>query len=204
LSNEDPHRPTRRRRSGEEARREILEAAQRRLTEGGPDAVRLKDVAAEVGISHPAVLHHFGSREGLLRALELHAMGALERDLLSGAGSAHEMLEHVFAVLGDQGHAQLLAWLSQRGRLLAGDGEVRMLRTLAEAIAAEVSAAHEAAGEAPADPVEAAFVVRLAAAALFGEAIIGPLLSQSAGFEDDDETRARFHHWLAMLLESRL
>ena len=73
---------TRRRRSREEARRLILDAAERLLTEGGPEAVRLQEVGRAVGISHPAVLHHFGSREGLLLELESRAMERLQ-ELLS-------------------------------------------------------------------------------------------------------------------------
>ena len=56
--------PKRRRLPADEAKTRILEAAQKRLTEGGPDAIRLQDLAADLGISHPAILHHFGSREG--------------------------------------------------------------------------------------------------------------------------------------------
>ena len=72
----------RRRRTAEEARREILEAARVRLAKGGPEAVRLQDVAADVGISHPAILHHFESREGLLQALATSAMEELNDGLV--------------------------------------------------------------------------------------------------------------------------
>ena len=41
--------PTRRRRTAEEARHEILAAAQRRLAEGGPEAIRLQDIARDLG-----------------------------------------------------------------------------------------------------------------------------------------------------------
>jgi len=48
------------RRTKEEAQRVILDAAEERLANGGPEALRLQDIAADVGISHPAILHHFG------------------------------------------------------------------------------------------------------------------------------------------------
>ena len=57
------------RRTAEETRAAILDAAERRLKASGPASIRLQDVAAEAGISHPAVLHHFGSREGLVQAV---------------------------------------------------------------------------------------------------------------------------------------
>ena len=49
----------RRRRSPEEARAEILDAAEHLLIEEGLSALTLQRVASEVGISHPGVLHHF-------------------------------------------------------------------------------------------------------------------------------------------------
>ena len=62
-------RGRRRRRSAPEARQAILRAAEKRLVEGGPEAVRVQLVAADVGVTDAAVHHHFGSREGLLEAL---------------------------------------------------------------------------------------------------------------------------------------
>ena len=70
------------RRSAEEAQRRILDAAEKRLREGGPEAVRLQDIARDVGISHPAILHHFASRDGLTQALERRAMDRLETELV--------------------------------------------------------------------------------------------------------------------------
>ncbi|MDO9127858.1 MAG: helix-turn-helix domain-containing protein, partial [Parvibaculum sp.] len=61
--------PKRVRRTAEEARRLILDAAEERLAKQGPEGLRLQDIARDVGISHPAILHHFESREGLVRAL---------------------------------------------------------------------------------------------------------------------------------------
>ena len=114
--------PPRRRRSAEQAQRAILEAAEKRLREGGPEAVRLQEVARDLGVSHPAILHHFGSREGLMRALAGHVVARLETELLAGLRAAAsqttvlELIERVFESLGDAGQARLLAW-----RALSGD-----------------------------------------------------------------------------------
>ena len=72
----------RRRRTADVARQEILEAAERRLAQSGPQGLRLQDVAADVGISHPAVLHHFGSREALVHAVIERAIVKLQEDLV--------------------------------------------------------------------------------------------------------------------------
>jgi TetR/AcrR family transcriptional regulator, repressor for neighboring sulfatase len=57
-----PKRGKRQRRTPEEARRLILEAAQMLIARTGPEGFRLQDIAAAAGISHPLILHHFGSR----------------------------------------------------------------------------------------------------------------------------------------------
>jgi len=107
---------TRRRRTAEEARHEILAAAQRRLAEGGPEAIRLQDIARDLGISHPTILHHFESREGLMQALARSAIGALNDDVMRAIsepdrGTTPEaVLDRVFETLGESGHARLLAW----------------------------------------------------------------------------------------------
>jgi AcrR family transcriptional regulator len=50
-------------------RRAILDAAERRLVEGGPDAVTIRACARDVGVSPAAPIHHFGSLKGLYSAL---------------------------------------------------------------------------------------------------------------------------------------
>ena len=62
-------KPARTRRRGEDAKRAILDAADALLTAGGIEEVQLKPIATAAGITHSGVLHHFGSREGLLEAL---------------------------------------------------------------------------------------------------------------------------------------
>src|SRR5260221_641713 len=52
----------RKRRTADEARTAMLDAAEQRLVASGPAAIRLQEVAADVGVSHPTVLHHFGNR----------------------------------------------------------------------------------------------------------------------------------------------
>ncbi len=192
---------TRRRLPAAEAKERILEVAQKRLTEGGPEAIRLQEVASDLGISHPTILHHFGSREGLLLALERRAMSGLQRDLLEGDRGYEAALDRIDAVLGDQGYARLLAWwvLSRQGD--AAEDDRGMLRHLADAVHAGRCEAARDAGRPEPTPEDTLFQVRLLAAATFGEALLGPLLTRSAGLEDDDDVRRRFRRWLARLLD---
>src|SRR5688500_10622316 len=114
----------RKRRTAEQARDEILDAAERRLRESGPDAIRLQEIAADVGISHPAVLHHCGSREGLVAAVTARAMSKLETDLLGvmlrGSETGEppdpvDVTERVADAMSEKGHARLIAWLALSG-----------------------------------------------------------------------------------------
>src|SRR5690606_32233632 len=110
------------RRTAEEARRLILDAAEERLARQGPEGLRLQDIARDVGISHPAILHHFESREGLVRALIARTntqlrdslLGALDND--SASQDAADHIGHVFEALSDKGTARLLSWLLLTGR----------------------------------------------------------------------------------------
>src|ERR1700731_5398445 len=81
------------RRTPEEARRLILSAAQELLADTGPEGLRLQEIAAAAGISHPLILHHFGSREGLVRALTQQAVAELRDKLVAAMGSKEYSLE---------------------------------------------------------------------------------------------------------------
>ncbi|ANJ27825.1 TetR family transcriptional regulator [Agromyces aureus] len=58
----------------------IIEIAGRRFADGGYAGVALEDVVAEAGLTRGAIYHHFGSKEGLFRAVVEHAQrGVAER-----------------------------------------------------------------------------------------------------------------------------
>jgi AcrR family transcriptional regulator len=55
-----------------ETRARILDAAFRRVRDGGTGAVSVKDIAAAAGVSRQLVYFHYGSRAGLLLAMARH------------------------------------------------------------------------------------------------------------------------------------
>jgi AcrR family transcriptional regulator len=71
------------RRSPEQARQHILDAAVRTLSKRGPDRCTLKDVAADAGISHPLITHYFGTYEALVDAAVGEAMRQLRERLIT-------------------------------------------------------------------------------------------------------------------------
>src|SRR5260370_36697569 len=103
------------RRTPEEARRLILESARQLIARAGPEGLRLQEIAAAAGISHPLILHHFGSREGLVRSLTQQAVAELRDKLIAAMGSAdyslEQQLHQAFDAFRD-GMGQRLAWLA--------------------------------------------------------------------------------------------
>jgi len=73
--------PTRRSRAKSDRRARLLAAAERLMAERGFLAVRLEDIAAEAGVTGPAIYRHFPSKEALLVEL---LVGVSTR-LLAGA-----------------------------------------------------------------------------------------------------------------------
>jgi len=195
------------RRSADEARRLILDAAEKRLREGGPEAIRLQDIAADVGISHPAILHHFTSRDGLTQALEERAMRRLEAELVEVISSQPargdavvDVIERAFATLGDAGHARMLAWrVLQIERPDPSVGPT-LLRALTDLVHARRVEHAKAERRAPPGAQDTEFVVRLAAAAMLGDGIFAPFLDASFGRANDPARQRRFREWFARLL----
>lgn len=204
-------RKTRVRRTATDARAAILDAAEKRLQAVGPAGIRLHDVASEVGVSHPTVLHHFGSREALVQSVIERRIGALERDLLSElavrAGSdddpVYGLLECVARTLGPGGHARVVAWLALSGhapRKEDGGGFDAIARASHELRKIR----HAERGMTTPPYEDTFFVVLLAGLAMFGDAIAGPLFRGESDAADAEATSARFRRWLAGVIQTQL
>ena len=86
-----PRSPRKRvRRNPEQARANLLEAAIRVLSKQGPDAVGLKEVAAEAGVSHALVTHYFKTYETLVDATVQEAMLRLRTRLIDAMVTAED------------------------------------------------------------------------------------------------------------------
>jgi AcrR family transcriptional regulator len=196
------------RRTADEARRLILDAAEARLARQGPEGLRLQDIARDVGISHPAILHHFESREGLVRALIGRANRQLRDKLLSAldgdgqGGDTAYHIGHVFEALSDRGTARLLSWLLLTGRASGEQMEPNVMREIVDAIQARREDWAETHDQPAPDREDTLFIAMLTASAAFGEAIVGRQLAEAAGLDRDGLTRFRL--WFAKLINDHL
>jgi AcrR family transcriptional regulator len=136
--------PTRVRRTPEEAKQLILEAAQQRLIEFGIRGLTIKDVAADTNINHGTLLHHFGSAEGMRIALLSKMTGELIEDmskLLASEPTTGGSIVRLFELMNSTGHIKLLAWRAMEDGL---DPDPKMqsmgsLQSIIDQITAELS-----------------------------------------------------------------
>jgi AcrR family transcriptional regulator len=193
------------RRKAEDAQAAILDAAEKRLNAVGPGGIRLQDVAKDVGVSHPTVLHHFGSREGLVRAVVERSFERLNADVRAalagspeGSQSTAALLERVSAALASPSRARSLAWLALSDAGLPPD--VGRLSDVIQALHARRTLLRGRHQKSPPEMEDTVFAVLLTAFALGGEALIGRALYPSAGRADVEQASAEFRAWFGKML----
>ena len=134
----------RRRLSPEASRDAALEAARALLVEVGPQAVTLKAVAARIGRTHANLLHHFGSADGLQKALIARMAGFITstiRDavLRQRAGDDHnpaEIVDLAFDAFDGGGAGALASWMILSGNEDALDPILNAIHDLVDDLAA--------------------------------------------------------------------
>jgi AcrR family transcriptional regulator len=123
----------RQRRQPDEVRSAAIEAARNLLASDGPNAITLKAVASELGMTHTNLIHHFGSAGDLQSALmkemvrELTAtIEAAIAESGAGAGNRRLFVDLVFDAFDKGGAGRLAAWIVMSGnaRLLTPVGQV--------------------------------------------------------------------------------
>jgi AcrR family transcriptional regulator len=200
-------KPPRRRLDAEAARALILDAAEKRLALVGPSGIRLQEVAADAGLSHPTVLHHFGSREHLVKAVIARSIDAIDTALIeairASEGDDRELetlLESVATTLDRTGHARVIFWLALEGH--GFDSPDSKLSDIVDAAhALRLSRAPE--GKKPKREDTARTIV-LATLALVAGNVLAPTLLDNAGLDPDARDPTRFRRWLARVLLAHL
>ncbi len=192
------------RRTPDEARRLILDAAQAAIARTGPEGLRLHDIATAAGVSHPLILHHFGNRAGLVRALTRAAIVELGDKLVAATTDPNHTTEQQLARVFDAfrgGLGQRLAWLATVDPDGDQGGSTMIQREIADHLhARRVASAPPGAKVARED---SQFLVHLIAIAALGDAIYGTQFRRSAGLAKGADTDRRFRAWLAALIGAR-
>ncbi len=135
-------KPTRRRRDPEEARGELLDAADRLLAERPPDAVGLADIARDAGVSHALVSHYFGTYVGVVDAVLERRRAAVRARMMERIAKADlvdpdELLDALFEALSDRTFVRLSLWALAAERPSASETfplHSQGMRLVAEAI----------------------------------------------------------------------
>jgi TetR/AcrR family transcriptional regulator, repressor for neighboring sulfatase len=196
--------PPRARRHPDEARRLILDAALRLFAGLGPDAVGLKDVAREAGVSHALVTHYFKTYDGLVAAAFFDHIQRARADVIErlpdlNASGARAWIDITAAHLGHPVYGRLVAWalLGNRAGLTqffpSGD---RGLGRVADLIAGRL-------GEdgSPASRADVEFSMLLIITSLMGYTLAGRVLWTALGKQPTAEREQWFRERLAGVLD---
>ena len=184
-----------RRRKPEVVRALALNAGRRLLIAGGPRAITLKAVGAELGMSHANLIHHFGSAEAFQAQLSRSMLQHLTRtvtDLAArharGEADVAAIVDVVFEAYGPAGIGALVAWSALTGEGGAAAG-------LSQDIDAMVTVLEQLI-EGPDQGRRAREMIRLASSLAFADSLIGEPMSAMLG-----EPRAAAREQAVRLLE---
>ena len=93
-------------------RQTVLAAAVAVITESGPAALSLRDLARRAGVSHAAPAHHFGDKAGLLTAVAAQGYELLADALTAARQRTGEFLEvgvaYVLFAIGHRAHFEVM------------------------------------------------------------------------------------------------
>ena len=203
-----PRKTGRVRRTPEESRALILDAARRVLAELGPDKAGLKDIAKEAGVSHGLVTHYFGTFEALVEETLAAQVAQARTEVLQRLLSSEEVtvtsaLEQFFTVVDDPLYGRLLGWAILGDRFQSADWFSRREKGPAR-VADAIEAWLGAKGRGPVDRDELENALLIAITTALGYAIGRDVLWASLGRTPSKARDARFRTLVAEMIESRL
>jgi AcrR family transcriptional regulator len=187
----------------------ILEAAEKRLMQGGPEAVRIQPLARDLGLTDAAIHHHFGTRKALMTELLKFGGVQLRTALRAATGPSvedafdlPEFMATASQVFADRGYSRLALWLSASGLRERGSG---VFDELAIGIQALQERTDPETASRPSE--KSRFLAALIALVLMAEPIFGDAARRSVSLPRDAAATRRFHSWLeqtfAALIEAR-
>ncbi len=202
-----PLKERRRRLDADVARALILDVTEKRLAAVGPSGIRLQEVAREAGVSHPTVLHHFGSREHLVKAVIARSLKAINESLVEAINASagdetklETILENVAVALESSGNARVMMWLALEGHRI-DSAEAHLADVVDAAHALRLS---RRAGKPMPSRDDTARSIVLTTLALLATAVMGEPIFENAGLAGHARDPKTFRTWLAKLLIAHL
>lgn len=199
-------RPKRKRRTPEEAREEILLAAEAIILEHGPSELKFQSLADRANVAVSNVYHHFGGVLEIKRGLAEKVFDELTRDLMTALGEeadnapaifARKVMSRVYSVLRSERYAKLIGWIVLSTELGELEGFIKPLPAMT-AVVAEYMSEHLPAGTA--DRM-AKFITYNVAITAIGEGLVGPAVKVALSMEDKaaDGSDWLGDHWEELL-----
>lgn len=96
----NPGNDVRRRMSGPERRRQLLDVGRGAFAERGLDGTSMEEIASRAGVSKPVVYEHFGTKDGLYREVVAEEMERLERVIAESISKGRSRARIERAVVG--------------------------------------------------------------------------------------------------------
>jgi TetR/AcrR family transcriptional regulator, repressor for neighboring sulfatase len=198
------------RRTPEEGRQLLLDAAEALFVEKGPDAVGLQSIAKRAGVSHSLITHYFGTYEKLVvevvqrRNLSLVSEVRQELSAISTEVGTRELIDRFFSVLRNPAHTKLRAWMFLSGRALQQEVAAAMLTVLVDALYGHSLQVAQAKGlKAPTrESVGMAFLIGICATQWY--TLAGDGLGRKVGVGPVREAEERFQSALGDMLSGWL
>jgi len=196
------------RRSPDEARLLIFDAAEHIFARFLPDEVGLKEIAGEAGVSHGLVTHYFGTYDALVEATLARRLDAARTEVLErlvavafDSGQEFALLRVLMEMFRDPVVMRLLTWTILRGRSNGTDffaTHVRGLKLVVDAMEARLKALGAKVSRERLD-----FSVLAAVSMSLGIASAGDAIRKALGHDDalpDDELWAKMQAMLRSYL----
>jgi AcrR family transcriptional regulator len=179
-----------------------MDAALAHLRTEGVHAITLAGLAKELDISHQAILHHFGSRDGLIAAVVKRAIDSFESELAGALrvidgplAASRVLLLRAFEVMADEGHGRLLAMLALSNEPPPDVSSLESSKPIA--MVAKMTHALRLREEPDATYRDTLFTVMLTAYVVLATSVFEGAVVYGAGLEPSAKLSHEFREWFA-------
>ncbi|MFT5138210.1 MAG: AcrR family transcriptional regulator [Arenicella sp.] len=186
--------------SPEHAREAILDAAQKTVFEVGPAGLRISAVAKQADMAHPNIIHHFGSRQGLLNALAKRVAEratdritvAISKAVQAASEDRVLAMTHVLDTAYPGAEGKVAVWMHLSGAETSIKENMQRIVKLSHQLRTKID------GDVNLENTNR--LVMLVTLALVGEVISGAGIKDALGYGTEQGNRAHFRQWLAEIL----